>query len=219
MKIPEQLGIMTLPNAVLFPGTLLPLYIFEERYRRMLADCLQGDRMFAIGLAQASQSGPCGVAGVGLVQACVGQPDGTSHLALRGLARVRVRHFEEAHPQLGYPVAAVEPVMTTGACHALNRDAVAGVVRKLARARARLGLKIPKTVVDSVLALENPELFLDLVSYTMLDNWQEKQLMLETLDINERLAQLLALLQKQIERVGTWKKLQGKVLNRHVGNN
>lgn len=219
MKIPEQVGIMTLPNAVLFPGTLLPLYIFEERYRRMLADCLQGDRVFAIGLAKADQSGPRAIAGVGLVQACVEQPDGTSHLALRGLTRVRVRQFEEVHPERGYPVASVESLHSTGECHPLNRDSVAGAVRKLARARARLGTKIPRDVVDSLLAVENPELFLDMVSFTMLDNWQEKQLVLEALDVNERLARLLELLHKQIERTALWKSLQGKVPNRHVGNN
>src|SRR5260221_216042 len=33
---------------VLFPGTPLPLHIFEPRYRRMLADCLAGDRRFGL---------------------------------------------------------------------------------------------------------------------------------------------------------------------------
>ncbi len=210
---------MTLPNAVLFPGTLLPLYIFEERYRRMLADCLKNDRMFAVGLARSDGEGPCAIAGVGLVQACVGQADGTSHLALRGLVRVRVKHFKEAHPVLDYPVATVEPVRITGEGHKLNREVVVERVRRLARVRARLGAKIPKDVVDSLVALENAELFLDMVGYTMLDNWQEKQLVLEALDVNERLAQLLALLHKEIERVELWKSLQGKLPNRNVGNN
>ncbi|HZE74649.1 MAG TPA: LON peptidase substrate-binding domain-containing protein, partial [Gemmatimonadales bacterium] len=35
-------------NVVLFPGTPLPLHIFEPRYRQMLADCLVGDRRFGL---------------------------------------------------------------------------------------------------------------------------------------------------------------------------
>lgn len=210
---------MTLPNAVLFPGTLLPLYIFENRYRRMVTDCLAGERMFAVGLARPSGDRPWDVAGVGLVQACIGQTDGTSHLALRGLARVRITAFADAHPQWGYPVAHIEPLPSTGECATANRNLVAGAVRRLVRLRARLGTKIPKDVVDSLLGLESPELFLDMVGDTMLDNWQEKQRVLEALDVNERLAQVLALLQKQIDRVELWKSLQGKLPNRDVGIN
>ena len=40
MKIPREIPVMTLPNATLFPQALLPLYIFEPRYRQMLADAL-----------------------------------------------------------------------------------------------------------------------------------------------------------------------------------
>jgi ATP-dependent Lon protease len=44
MKIPNEVPIMTLPNATLFPQALLPLYIFEPRYRQMLADALHSNR-------------------------------------------------------------------------------------------------------------------------------------------------------------------------------
>ena len=40
MKLPSEVPVMTLPNATLFPQALLPLYIFEPRYRQMLADSL-----------------------------------------------------------------------------------------------------------------------------------------------------------------------------------
>jgi Lon protease-like protein len=45
--MPFRLPIFPL-SVVLFPGTPLPLHIFEPRYRRMLADCLEGDRRFGI---------------------------------------------------------------------------------------------------------------------------------------------------------------------------
>ena len=41
---------MTLPSATLFPQALLPLYIFEPRYRQMLADMLKADRMFSVAM-------------------------------------------------------------------------------------------------------------------------------------------------------------------------
>ena len=215
---------MTLPNAVLFPGTLMPLYIFENRYRRMLADCLEGDRIFAVGLSRRNMTGsetevPCNVAGVGLVRTCIGNPDGTSHLVLQGLGRVQIREFYAAHPKRQYPIAQVEPLETVGVASASQREPVFGAVQRLARARAKLGVKLPKDVMESLNSLESPELFADVISSTFLESFQDKQSLLETLNINDRLEMLGVLLQKQIEQFQLWKKLQGKLSHKNVGHN
>ncbi len=43
-------------NVVLFPGMMLPLYIFEERYKKMIKECLMGDQMFGVVLAKNKQA-------------------------------------------------------------------------------------------------------------------------------------------------------------------
>ncbi len=222
MKLPDHVGIMTLPNAVLFPGTLLPLYIFEDRYRRLLADALEGDRIFAVGLEhQADQ--PHDVAGVGLIRSCQGNADGTSHLVLQGLARVRICAFssgvDDVIDGLDYPSATIEPLSSNEDDDPADRLPVVGAVRKLARARARLGAKLPKGVVASLTELENNGLFADVVSATFLESFQEKQLLLETLDVGQRLVLLEELLRKQTDQLALWKKLQGKIRNKDVGYN
>ena len=83
---------MTLPNATLFPQALLPLYIFEPRYRQMLADALHSNRMFSVAMQKpgSTRETPSPVAGLGLIRVSVGHRDGTSHLILQGLARVEL---------------------------------------------------------------------------------------------------------------------------------
>ena len=83
---------MTLPNATLFPQALLPLYIFEPRYRQMLADALHSHRMFSVAMQKpgSKRESPLTVAGLGLIRVSVGHRDGTSHLILQGLARVEL---------------------------------------------------------------------------------------------------------------------------------
>jgi Lon protease-like protein len=54
MELPHEVGIMTLPNAILFPQALLPLYVFEPRYRAMLRESLESQRMFAVALPHGS---------------------------------------------------------------------------------------------------------------------------------------------------------------------
>jgi len=98
---------MVLPGAQLFPHVPLPLYIFEPRYRRMLSWSLEQDRMFCIasmkpGISEAhSRDEFYHTVGLGLVRACVGREDGTSHLILQGMARMRiVAEKEQAEARL-----------------------------------------------------------------------------------------------------------------------
>ena len=69
MEIPSEVAVMTLPNVTLFPQALLPLYIFESRYRRMLTDALETHRMFIVAMQKPGRvrETPSGVAGMGIV--------------------------------------------------------------------------------------------------------------------------------------------------------
>jgi Lon protease-like protein len=222
MKLPEVVPVMPLPNAILFPRVLLPLYIFEPRYKKMLGDCLTGERMFAVALLRkgweknGAQALPYPIATVGVVRTCVGRPDGTSNLVLEGVTRVTIVEYVRQRP---YRTARVEPLETHDSFESPQRDALVAVVAKLAKARARMGVELPKSVVNSLLQVESPDLLSDLVSYTLLDNFYHKQEMLETLDVNERLDKLVELLQTQIRQFELWKKLQGKLSNDNVGHN
>src|SRR5258708_13109444 len=95
---------MVLPNAVLFPHSLLPLHIFENRYRQMLSHCLTGERMFSVALAKTGIREPKGVedlrsvAVIGLIRACVGNENETSNLVLQGLAPVRIVDWPQNDP-------------------------------------------------------------------------------------------------------------------------
>src|SRR6202042_202239 len=123
MELPEQVGIMTLPNAILFPQALLPLYIFEPRYRAMLKESLENQRMFAVAPPHTSSSSvvaPHRIAGVGLIRACVDKPDGTSNLILQGVSRVRFTDFVQEKP---YYVGRIE-VLSTEESDALEVEAL-----------------------------------------------------------------------------------------------
>jgi ATP-dependent Lon protease len=91
----EDVPIFPLPQAVLFPGALLPLHIFEPRYRAMLAHCLETHRAMVITrIADPSDVDAKGeprfarVAGLGQIVEHQGLPDGRSNILLLGRARV-----------------------------------------------------------------------------------------------------------------------------------
>jgi Lon protease-like protein len=109
--LPQQVPVMPLPGALLFPHALLPLYIFEPRYRQMLKHALSHHRMFCVALikphctAWQSAADFFHTAGVGLIRACVDRGDGTSNLILQGLERVRFTDFEQEAP---FPIARID---------------------------------------------------------------------------------------------------------------
>jgi Lon protease-like protein len=106
--MPLRLPIFPL-GVVLFPGTPLPLHIFEPRYRRMLSDCLAGDRRFGItppgAAAELPEPGTVGC--VALVRVNQELPDGRSNIIVLGGERF-VLHRAVADPA-PYHVAMVEP--------------------------------------------------------------------------------------------------------------
>jgi len=115
--IPPVIPIFPLPSVVLFPNVLLPLHIFEPRYRQMLADALAGDRVIGMVLLQAgwqNSSGerpgvfPVGCAGV--ITHVEPLNDGRSNIVLRGLTKFRIQNEQNSRP---YRLAEVEPIVET----------------------------------------------------------------------------------------------------------
>jgi Lon protease-like protein len=100
--MPSRLPIFPL-QVVLFPGTPLPLHIFEPRYRQMLADCLASDRRFGITPLSDERRGPePGTVGcVAEVRVNQELPDGRSNIVVLGGSRfVLSRLLEESLPYL-----------------------------------------------------------------------------------------------------------------------
>src|SRR5476651_510174 len=141
MKLPSEVPVMTLPNATLFPQALLPLYIFEPRYRKLLVDSLNTDRMFSVAMQKPGRSRetPSPIAGLGLIRVSVGHSDGTSHLILQGIARVQLRETVRYKP---YRIQRIQP-LASPPCKEVVIDALLAKVRELLEERVDLGINFP----------------------------------------------------------------------------
>src|SRR5688572_2364011 len=110
MELPAEVGVITLPNVTLFPQALLPLYIFETRYRRMLTEALHSHRMLTLAMQKPGniRETPSRVAGLGLIRVAVQNSDGTSHLILQGVARVELAETVRYRP---YRLHRIRPLL------------------------------------------------------------------------------------------------------------
>jgi len=198
LHIPERCGVMLLPDCTLFPHGGLPLFIFEERYRRMLDDALEGDFLFGVARLLKEETddladcvAPVGT--IGLVRASREQDDGTSQLLLHGVMRVR---FTEWHPGHPYPYASIEPRVSY-----FSPENQAAAAMKTLRGAVEDAIRVlPEPVQAGVLTLidraDNPELMTDIVSQQFIHDPDLRQRLLEMESAGERIPLLCEYLGK-----------------------
>lgn len=93
------LPLFPLPNVVMFPGQLLPLHIFEPRYRQMVADAREGEPFIGMVLWRPGQTPDIApIACLGRMMQHVALPDGRSNILLKGLTRARIDEELDGKP-------------------------------------------------------------------------------------------------------------------------
>ena len=126
--LPTKIPIFPLPDVVLFPTVFMPLHIFEPRYREMVRDALDGDRIIGMVMLKPGYADeyagrpevyPIGCAG--LISHTEPLDDGRYNLVLRGLEKFRILAEERVG---GYRLAEVEalPESLDAEAQAILRD-------------------------------------------------------------------------------------------------
>lgn len=219
--VPEEIAVMTLPNVAFFPQALLPLHIFEPRYRLMLKNALATHRLFAVGgLDPQGEPGAFEplhrVATLGIVRACQENENGTSNLLLQGLARIEVVKTLQETPyrRIQIRTLASEP----GADLAVNQQLRARIDRLL-KLKQQLEEESPREITRFLRTIDDPEVFVDIAAFNLCESPLLKQKLLETLDVHERLELFSRQLRRDIEAIKLRKRLQGNLPDDAISNN
>ncbi len=188
---------MVLPGAQLFPSALLPLYIFEPRYREMLSWSLEQDRMFCIapmkpGISEARNTDEFyHTVGIGLVRACVGREDGTSNLILQGLARMRIVGFVQDAP---FRIAELRELSSKPALPEQNGE----LVSRLLDASSNLltgEMQFPAQLEKQLGQIDDAAVLTDVIAHACLQDSEKRQVVFEELDVAKRAALVIRYLQ------------------------
>jgi len=223
ITLPEEVPVMTLPNVAFFPQALLPLHIFEPRYRQMLKEVLATNRLFAVTGLDQKRLGEPGefepphrVASVGIVRACQKHADGTSNLLLQGLCRIEVLGIVTDQPFRRIRVRALpsEPVADPAENARLRVE-----LARLIALKQKLGAPVPAEMADFLRTVEDPEVFIDLAAFSLCENSGLKQQLLETLGVRRRLELFARQLRGEIEALRLRRKLQGGLPDERISDN
>ncbi|MEK6660932.1 MAG: LON peptidase substrate-binding domain-containing protein [candidate division NC10 bacterium] len=200
---PREIPIFPLPNVVLFPNMALPLHIFEERYRRMIHDCLKSDRYLGIlllrkGWEEAAEPLPHDVGGFGQVVRAVKLPAGNYEIVIRGLGKARVLSYTQEIP---YRRALVELQEDEGDDSADLRAQAASMVERLRKVLAlRPGLGAELHAHLKLLASPRDLAYAAAAHYPDLTIY-ERQSILEVRTVKTQLATITRLLNRDLARL------------------
>jgi Lon protease-like protein len=154
--LPPSIPLFPLPNVVLFPNVFLPLHIFEPRYRQMVADALQEDRIIGMSLLrpgyEANYEGRPAIYQVGcagVITHCQPLGDGRYDLVLRGMEKFRVRSEDDSRPyRIGHVEGISEVIPPDEAVPLRHQRQRLEAVLAAAIERVRAEPKFPPSVPD-----------------------------------------------------------------------
>ncbi|MGE3309912.1 MAG: endopeptidase La [Limisphaerales bacterium] len=211
--LPPELPVLGLTDIVIFPGNVTPLLVDSGPSTKLVDDVVAGDRFLCLTLQKSqeiSEPAPDDLFGVGCaarVLKMLKYPDGAARILVEGLQRVRLGRFATRSPYLRAHVAGMP-------------DQSASTPRAQARSRALSSrfqefLKVAPPVGDHIkMAAANvtePGRLTDLISGAMNFSLPEKQRLLETASVLERLSILAPLLEREFELTSLGAKIQGEV--------
>jgi len=209
-QTPSEIPAMTLRDVVFFPNAMMPLRIFEDRYRQMLKDVVAGDRIFAIVAERENVSPdeemdepPFEVATAGVIRVSKKHDDGTSFVLLQGIERLRVRHIVQEEP---YRVLKVEPWETVvdGEPYSLREELLSEM-----KTNKELGGDVTDEVYDYLSPLDDVVTFVDLAAFTLCKHVVRKQAMLEVQKLSRRAQMLIDDLRSANKELKLYKDLLG----------
>jgi hypothetical protein len=193
MAAPLVVPIFPLPDVTFFPHTLLPLHVFEARYRVMVGDAMARNRKLVIvrlragyEAAYAGKPAVHEVGGIGEIVSCDRLATGRYNIVLRGEDRVRI--VQELPSDTLYRIVRARPLVDA----APAGDVAPALARIRAGCRSLLGaLGRPADLLDTALAEgQPPGVIADRVTATVLPDVDLRQALLETLDVGTRVARV-----------------------------
>jgi len=211
--IPPELPILPVRNVVVFPGTVVPLSIGREKKRRLMDAVLAGDKLLAVFTQRQEEIEDPGindiyrVGTVAHVLKLLRMPDGSNNLLVHGVLRTGLVKIVETEP---YWRALIHPHEDEFQ-PSLELEALVHNSRETARQVIELSPNVPDEALQIIQSIKNPGPLADFLAANLSLGVVQKQELLETFSVADRLLKINATLQNQLEVLQMAKKIQTDV--------
>jgi ATP-dependent Lon protease len=210
--IPEILPVLPLKDTVIYPHIIVPLLIDREELVRLIDDALTADRLVAAVATREEVESPQPeqLYDIGTASAIIRMlklPDGSMQLFVQGVQRIRVGEYVQREPYLKARVEKVRETMErTVELEGLTRNVLTQFKNMVS-----LAPYLPNEIFIAAMNISEPNNLADFIASNINITLQEKQELLETLQVKGRLEKLTIFLNKELEILEIGSKIQSQV--------
>ena len=210
MTVPEELPVLALRNTVVFPTTVIPLIVQRPRSVRLVDDAVLADRLVALVAMtdpKVEDGSPDDIYRVGtlaVIHRLARTPDGTLHIIVQGLERIRITEFTQEDPYMRARVEASPDQVEEG----VELDALKRSVTELFQRLSGLAAYMPDDVLNGVLGTEDARQLAYMVATSTRMEVPTRQEILELGSVSDKLRHLLDVLTREVDVLELGKKIQ-----------
>ncbi len=193
--------VLPLRNVVVFPSTVLPIFVGRRKSLLSLEDSLKKDKLIVLITQKREEDEEPDVENLfeigtlAQILQSVKLPDGSERVIVEAIKRIKIISYTKKDPFLEAEVEEIdEKFEKTPKLEALTR-----VTLDLYSEYVKLSKKIPIDTLTTIQDIDNPSRFADIVASNIIVPLNDKQKLLELLDVEERIEYLIKILSKEVE--------------------
>jgi len=213
VTVPGELSILPLRGVVIFPSAIVPLLISRGASLKLVDDCRKGDNILGLITQKNPDDENPNAQGL-FARGCAGRilkmlkyPDGSVRILIQGLKRIEIREYLQADPYLRARVAHLQDAYTPSK----DLDALqAHMVSQFAKFVSMVPY-LPDELQGVVMNIKDPGRVTDLIASNLNISVDEKQDLLNTMEVRTRLEKLSTILSREVELVELGNKIQTQV--------
>lgn len=211
-----NLPVLPLRDVVIYPHMVIPLFVGREKSIKALeAAMVENKRIFLVAQRKSADDDPApqelfSVGTISSVLQLLKLPDGTVKVLVEGEQRARVSTYTKQ--ELGYLSAELDAIEDINATFKTQEIEI--MVRSLMsqfEQYIKLNKKIPPEVLASLVGIDEPSRLTDTIAAHLNLKVDDKQTLLETLDVGKRLERLMNVIENEIDLLQVEKRVRGRV--------
>jgi len=214
-KVPEELSILPLRNTVLFPGVVIPITVGRDKSINLIKDAYKGDKIIGV-VAQKNDSveDPTvedlnKIGTVAQIIKMLRMPDGNTTVIIQGKKRFELKEIKQTQPYIKAAIHAFSE--TRPKKDDKEFDALVSSLKDLALQIVKQSPHIPSEAGFALKNIESPSFLINFISSNMNATVEDKQKMLEVIDLKERATMVLSNLTKELQMLELKNQIQSKV--------
>ncbi len=209
----QILPVLPLRDVVVYPHMVIPLFVGREKSIEALDAAVEADKqIMLVAQKSASMDDPSTedvyqVGTVATILQLLKLPDGTVKVLVEGLERAKIVRFVDTEKYFSAQIAVMKSVSPSEREGEVMSRSVLGQFEQY----VKLNNKVPPEVLSSLAGIEDPSRLCDTIAAHMTLKVEQRQALLELLEVQERLERLMALIESELDLLQVEKRVRGRV--------